>query len=132
MKRVFAGKPLIRAAFWLSIIAAPLLTWQIISNERDYLSAALLVGIGGLALFAAWPRPIHIDVDRLWQRNRFGHRREIAFVDVDSVAGSMTNDNVLIGGGDVVIKHTMLHENRAEFLRVLEQLTGKRIFWGDA
>jgi len=132
MKRVFAGKPLIRAAFWLSIIAAPLLTWQIISTEHDYFSAALLIGIGVLALFAAWPRPIHLDADRVWQRSRFGRRCEILFTDVDSVAGSLTNDNVLIGGADVVIKHTMLHENRAEFLRVMEQLTGKRIFWGDA
>jgi hypothetical protein len=130
MEHTFRGKALILSTYVLVLISIGPLIWLIIRTDPDWLLVSLVVA-GGLAVPLAWPRKIVVDNQTISQRGRLGTLNRLPLVDVDSLAGSVREGCVIVSGAAAEIRHTWLHADRDGFVRVVEQLTGKKIFWGD-
>ena len=130
MQQTFRGKPLILGAYSLVLIAVVPLVWLVIKTDPDWLLVSSIIA-GGVAAILAWPRKIVIDDEAITQRSRVGISSCLPLKDIDSIAGSVREGSVMVSGPTAEIRHNWLHADREEFIRVLEQLTGKKIFWGD-
>jgi hypothetical protein len=83
---------------------------------------------GFLAMFLSWPRAIHLDGQGIWQRDRLGRVKRIDWQAVDSLGHISSEGKTIVGGGDVEIAHTKLHQDKQLFCRLIEQRTGVKVF----
>lgn len=129
MHKTFKASVAVRSAFIFALIAAPLISWAF-RNTDGAVWLHLFSAVAVICVFLAWPRTIHFDSDRIWQKGRFGRARSIPWTDVDSLAHVIADGKTIVGGGNVQIVHNFLHTDKADFCKVIEQRTAHRAALG--
>jgi hypothetical protein len=129
VNHTFTASWQIRSAFALVFVSAPLLCW-LARNQDGAVFICLLCLAGVVFTFLGWPRAIHLDSEGIWQRNRWGKVRRISWIQVDSVAHVTSTGCTIVGGGDVEIVHSMLHQDQLLFEKIVNMRTAVSVFVG--
>jgi hypothetical protein len=124
MKQVFPATAFIGGLYSVTVLLAGAIS---IGTYREGDSVWLqLAPLSFLAIaFYGWPRAIHCDENKIWQRSRLGTKRSIHYDNVIAVAYSQGTTTVT--GTPVVIEHTQYHADVGQFQRLLSKRTGKDI-----
>jgi hypothetical protein len=101
------------------------LIWGLHSEGDPVWLQLLPLAFLGIAFFA-WPRTIHCDQESVWQRDRWGRKKNIPYNEIQSISGAGGTTTVL--GPKAVIEHTSQHIDPESFRHAVSLRSGKPIY----
>lgn len=122
----FGATSLIAAVFGSAMILCFVLMIGL-HHQRESPWLQIMPASFGILAWYGWPRTIHCGETAIWQRNRWGVKRSILYVDIQAISQTYDGTTVVLGPQSS-IEHTPYHLASDQFQFLVSKRSGKPVY----